>query len=303
MIAIEHPKHWLPSLLLLLLPPDMMSALSVASQSREKVLGYPVDIVDRDLALKIIEDAWRGAKSSHVVTLNAEMVIAAQQDQTLDRIIRHAHLIIPDGSGVVWALRLAGHPVDRLPGIELAAETLKLAASTGRKVALLGGKPETLTKLLGILSTTYPGLNVVASHNGYFGADDEEKIVDEILEAEPELVLIALGVPKQEYFIDKWQSRFSQSVLIGVGGSFDVWAGNVKRAPLAFREMHLEWLYRLLVEPWRYKRMGAALPSFALQVMNELAKTKLVSESKHGEKRLQKRIPKHDSRKERSKDT
>ncbi len=261
MIAIEHPKHWLPSLLLLLLPPDMMSALSVASQSREKVLGYPVDIVDRDPRL---EDHRRRVAGGKVIARGHAQRRdghSRQQDQTLDRIIRHAHLIIPDGSGVVWALRLAGHPVDRLPGIELAAETLKLAASTGRKVALLGGKPETLTKLLGILSTTYPGLNVVASHNGYFGADDEEKIVDEILEAEPELVLIALGVPKQEYFIDKWQSRFSQSVLIGVGGSFDVWAGNVKRAPLAFREMHLEWLYRLLVEPWRYKRMGAALPS------------------------------------------
>jgi N-acetylglucosaminyldiphosphoundecaprenol N-acetyl-beta-D-mannosaminyltransferase len=281
----------------------MISALSYASKSREKVLGYPVDIVDRDLALKIIEDAWRAAKSSHVVTLNAEMVIAAQQDQTLDRIVRHAHLIIPDGSGVVWALRLAGHPVDRLPGIELAAETLALAATKGRKVALVGGKPETLTKLLGMLPETYPELNVVASHHGYFGPDDEEKIVDDILEKSPELVLVALGVPKQEYFIDKWQSRFSQSVMIGVGGSFDVWVGNVKRAPKAFRKMHLEWLYRLMAEPWRFKRMSSALPAFALQVINELAQTKLVSQSRHGEKRVQRRKPKHDTRKERSKDT
>lgn len=279
-----------------------MSALSNVAQSRQKVLGYPVDIVDEQSALQVIDEAWRLSRGMHVVTLNAEMVIAAQQDQTLDRIIRHAHLIVPDGSGVVWALRLGGHPTNRLPGIELANAALAKAAAGGKRVALLGGKPETLEKLLKLLPSMHPGLNVVATHHGYFTAEDEEQIIRSIADATPDLVLVALGVPKQEYFIDKWQSSLSKAVLVGVGGSFDVWAGNVKRAPASFRKMHLEWLYRLMKEPWRYKRMGAALPAFAIQVLNDLAQKKLSPNSRHGEKRSQTRQNKHDKKKERSKD-
>jgi N-acetylglucosaminyldiphosphoundecaprenol N-acetyl-beta-D-mannosaminyltransferase len=281
-----------------------MSALTTASRTRQKVLGYPVDLVDEQLALQIIDESWRLSKGLHVATVNAEMIIAAQQDQLLDRIVRHAHLIIPDGSGVVWALRLAGHKVDRLPGIELAGATLKRAAAAGRTVALLGGKPEVLDKLIVSLPESYPGLKIVASHHGYFTGSEEEEIVDKLAQAAPELILVALGVPKQEYFIDKWQDHFSKSVLIGVGGSFDVWVGNVKRAPAGFRKMHLEWLYRLMAEPWRYKRMGAALPQFALQVLNDLAQKKLTTKAQHGEKRAQTRSnKKHDKKKiERSKD-
>jgi N-acetylglucosaminyldiphosphoundecaprenol N-acetyl-beta-D-mannosaminyltransferase len=280
-----------------------MSALTATYRSRQKVLGYPVDLIDENSALTVIEEAWNHSKSLHIVTLNAEMVIASQSDQALDRIVRHAHLIVPDGSGVVWALRLAGHKCDRLPGIELAAATLKLAAKTGKKVALLGGKPEILDKLKSVLIESYPDLKIVAARNGYFGPDDEEKIVDEIAESAPDLLLVALGVPKQEYFLDKWHSSFPQTVMIGVGGSFDVWTGTVKRAPAAFRRMHLEWLYRLLKEPWRYRRMGSALPSFGLQVLGELASKKLDTKEGHGEKRSSSRIAKgHDKSKERSKD-
>lgn len=280
-----------------------MSTLSATYRSRQKVLGYPVDIVDEPLALEIIEEAWKGKRGLHIVTLNAEMVIAAQQDQSLDRIVRHAHLIVPDGAGVVAALGLAGHKINRLPGIELASATLSQAARTGATVALIGGKREVLAKVESVLLTLHPGLKIVASHHGYFSLDEEEQIVDQISEAQPDLLLVALGVPKQEYFIDRWNHAFQKSVLIGVGGSFDVWAGNVKRAPASFRKMHLEWLYRLMAEPWRFKRMSAALPSFAAQVLQELAKTKLSEKNGHGEKRGSGRQPKpHDKSKERSKD-
>ncbi len=279
-----------------------MSTLSATYKQRQKVLGYPVDTVDETLALEIIEEAWTAKRGLHVVTLNAEMVIASQQDQALDRIIRHAHLIVPDGSGVVWALRLAGHGVNRLPGIELAGAALALAARTGARVALLGGKTEVLEKIQSTLPTLYPGLNIVASHNGYFSLDDEDQLVDAIAAAKPDLVLVALGVPKQEYFIDRWNHAFPHTVMIGVGGSFDVWAGNVKRAPAAFRKMHMEWFYRLMAEPWRFKRMSAALPSFAAQVLQELAQSKL-SEKKHGDKvRSGRQAKPHDKSKERSKD-
>src|SRR5262245_41935930 len=128
--------------------PSVMSTLSQAYRSRQKVLGYPVDLVDETGALEIMEAAWLSEKGMHVVTLNAEMVVAAQKDQNLDRIIRHAHLIIPDGAGVVWAVRLSGAQANRLPGIELASAALGAAAAKGVAVALLGGRQEILNNLL-----------------------------------------------------------------------------------------------------------------------------------------------------------
>jgi N-acetylglucosaminyldiphosphoundecaprenol N-acetyl-beta-D-mannosaminyltransferase len=246
-----------------------MSSLSATYLSRQKVLGYPVDLVDEARALAIIEAAWRAEKAMQVVTLNAEMVIAAQQDQRLDRIVRHAHLIIPDGAGVVWALRLSGHQAERLPGIDLASAILLSAASKGVRVALVGGRKEILDTLLDVLPARYPGLTTVAAHHGYFTGQEEPSLVEEIARTDPQLLLLALGVPKQEYFMDQWRSRFPKAVLMGLGGSFDVWAGSAKRAPQTFQKLHLEWLYRLIKEPWRFKRMSSTLPKFGMQVLTE----------------------------------
>lgn len=280
-----------------------MSALSTTYKQRQKVLGYPVDLVSEQSAIEVVEEAWNNTKSLHVVTLNAEMVVAAQQDQLLDRIIRHAHLIVPDGSGVVFALKLAGKTVDKLPGIELAAAVVKKAAETNRRVALLGGKPEVMEKLQTVLVEQHPGLNIVAAHDGYWSTDDEDQVVDDLAAAEPDLLLVAMGVPRQEYFLDRWHASFPHAVMIGVGGSFDVWTGTVKRAPALFRRFHLEWLYRLLAEPWRYKRIGSSLPSFAFQVLAEAARNNMEKEGKPHERRGNKRINNHGkSSKERSKE-
>lgn len=263
-----------------------MSTLSATNRSRQKVLGYPVDIVDEPLALSVIEDSWTRGRGMHVVTLNAEMVVAAQQDAELDRIIRHAHLIVPDGAGVVFAVKLNGQEISRLPGIELAAGALSRAAVAGRKVALLGGKPEVLERLLEVLPERFPGLNIVASHHGYFSLDDQESIVDAIAEQEPDLLLVALGVPKQEYFIDQLSQVLPRTVKIGVGGSFDVWTGQVKRAPAVMRKLNLEWLYRLCKEPWRFSRIMSALPNFFFQVLQDavMSSTKPEKDAKKSNK-------------------
>jgi N-acetylglucosaminyldiphosphoundecaprenol N-acetyl-beta-D-mannosaminyltransferase len=242
--------------------------LSALSKSREKVLGYPVDIVDRDEALSIVESSWHAGKGLNVVTLNAEMVIAAQKDSNLDRIIRHSSLIIADGAGVVWALKLQGRKLSRLPGIELADATLELASKLGKKVSLIGGKSAVLDSLIEVVKMRYPGIILGPSHHGYFTDDDAEEILTEISQGEPDLVLVALGVPRQEMFIDNYRTKyFPKAVLIGVGGSFDVWTGNVKRAPEIMRKLNCEWLWRLIKEPWRAQRMASALPNFAWQVL------------------------------------
>jgi N-acetylglucosaminyldiphosphoundecaprenol N-acetyl-beta-D-mannosaminyltransferase len=244
-----------------------MSNLSAVNRTRHRVLGYPVDIVDETQALAIIADAWARGRGMHVVTLNAEMVVAAQHDAELDRIIRRAHLIVPDGAGVVFAVKLAGQSVCRLPGIELAAATLRAAAERGCRVALLGGKPETMEALLDVLPQRFAGLNIVHSRHGYFSLDEQDSVIEDLVQHEPQLLLVALGVPKQEYFIDKLSQCLPHTIKIGVGGSFDVWTGQVKRAPEIMRRFSLEWLYRLYKEPWRFNRMMTSLPKFFIQVL------------------------------------
>lgn len=242
-------------------------------KSRDHVLGYPVDLVNESTAIELIESAWQLNQALHVVTINAEMVVASQKDKELDRIIRNANLVVPDGAGVVWALRLAqakNSKVQRLPGIELAASALASAARLGKEVALIGGRPEVMNKLVEDLPQLHPGIKITAYQNGFYDRSEEQAILERMAETRPRLILVALGVPKQEFFIDQYKHLFPQAVMIGVGGSFDVWTGFVKRAPLTFQKFHCEWLYRLLKEPWRLSRMAQSLPNFAWQALAEV---------------------------------
>lgn len=242
--------------------------------ARRQILGYPVDLINLEQAIEYIEGCIKQRKFLHVVTINAEMIMQAMKNQDLDRIIRRAQLIIPDGSSVVLSFRLYGFKVSRLPGIELAYEVLKKCVSQGYEVALIGGSKEVLTKVVKLLpEKKLPGLSIVYSHHGYFtNLTEEEEVSKNITRANPKVVLIALGVPKQELFIERWQQYFPHSVIIGVGGSFDVWAGYVKRAPKFFCQLHLEWFYRLLKEPWRFQRIASSLPVFVYLVMSEYFK-------------------------------
>jgi N-acetylglucosaminyldiphosphoundecaprenol N-acetyl-beta-D-mannosaminyltransferase len=241
-------------------------------------LGYPVDLIDESQALDKIDAAWMAAGGQgrylHVVTLNSEMVIASQNDKDLDRIVRNADVIVPDGAGVVFALRLKGGHVSRLPGIELANGALARAAMTGQRVALLGGRPEVMDKLIQVLPAEHPGLKISAYQNGFFSPEEEKSVLEKISATQPKLVLVALGVPRQEHFIERTKEAFPHSVVIGVGGSFDVWTGYVARAPELWRRLNLEWFYRLYKEPKRFNRIAGALPSFACQVLAEKLSSK-----------------------------
>ena len=245
----------------------MTSTSHQQNESRANVLTYPVDCVDEPHALLRMEECWQKGETLCVETLNAEMVIACQKDGNLDRIVRSANLIVPDGAGVVWALRLNGIAVSRLPGIELAEGALALAAKKGAPVVLIGGKPDVIEKLKDVLPERYEGLNLAAVQDGYFKPESEAEIVSRFKSHQPKLILIALGIPKQEVFMDRWKAAFPGAVMIGVGGSFDVWAGLVNRAPAFFRKFHLEWFYRLMKQPWRFQRMAQSLPNFAFQVI------------------------------------
>lgn len=242
------------------------------TNERQKVLGYPVDLVGQDNAMSIIDTAWSSNSGMHVITLNAEMIIAAQSNSRLDQIIRQANLVVADGAGVVLALKLYGCQIGRLPGIELAQLALADATAKNIPIALIGGTPDVLNVLRQTLPQTYPGINLVVCQDGYFQESQEQTIIKTIKDSGVQLILVAMGIPRQEYFIELCRQTISQAVFIGVGGSFDIWSGTKSRAPAIFRSFHLEWLYRLLSEPWRFKRMSQSLPKFAYQIIVDFFK-------------------------------
>jgi N-acetylglucosaminyldiphosphoundecaprenol N-acetyl-beta-D-mannosaminyltransferase len=200
-----------------------------------------------------------------IVTLNAEMTMAALENPDLRRAIEQADLVIPDGAGVVWALGRQGHRVRRSPGIELAHWLLEQAAANAWRVALVGASPEVLARLRQRLLAEMPNLRLVFAADGYCSNGAWPELQRQLLAAEPQLVLVALGVPRQETWIASLPRPLS-GLWMGVGGSFDVWAGDKRRAPGWMRALQVEWLYRLVKEPTRWRRM-LALPAFAREVL------------------------------------
>jgi N-acetylglucosaminyldiphosphoundecaprenol N-acetyl-beta-D-mannosaminyltransferase len=254
-------------------------AATVTAPVRARVLGVSVDVCGDVFEAAL---ALHGGAAAHhlsalaspaaptggqVVTLNAEMTMAARAIPELGAVIEAAELVIPDGAGVVWALGRQGFRVRRAPGIELARRLLEHAASHQWRVALVGASPEVMDTLVGRLRRELPGLDLVIASHGYLQAAEWPELERRLLEARPDLVLAALGVPRQETWIRGLAGRRS-GLWMGVGGSFDVWAGTKKRAPKWMRALQIEWLYRLVQEPTRWRRM-LALPEFAGAVLRE----------------------------------
>lgn len=233
-----------------------------------RLFGYPVHLVDKAQAGAFVREGLAQAKSLQVVTLNPEMIMQGDQNPELGSILKSADLVLPDGAGLVWALRKRGHSVHRLPGIEFSESLLAWAAETDQPVALIGAAEDVLALAGENLRKRFPGLRIVYQHHGFFKpGEEEERIVAECAATEPKIVLVALGVPRQEIWINRYKSRFPATVLVGVGGSLDVWSGKTVRAPGWMRSVNLEWLYRISSEPWRIKRIYKTLPMFVVKVL------------------------------------
>jgi N-acetylglucosaminyldiphosphoundecaprenol N-acetyl-beta-D-mannosaminyltransferase len=216
---------------------------------QSSVLGLPIDLMaNYD---DWLTDRLRLGLGTHVVTLNAEMAIAAEKDARLAGVIRQADLVIPDGAGVVFYLRLRGIKVKRCPGIELAQEAVVAAATD---VFLFGGKPG----IAQLAADRWEGIQFSGVYDGF---GDDSIVLRELERLQPALILVGLGVPKQEFWIQQNRQVCPNSVWIGVGGSFDIWSGSKTRAPKWLADNNLEWAFRLWQEPWRVGRM-AALPLF-----------------------------------------
>jgi N-acetylglucosaminyldiphosphoundecaprenol N-acetyl-beta-D-mannosaminyltransferase len=236
--------------------------------TRIKILGREFDPVTMEEAQAQLA-AFVAAGDSHlVVTANPEMVMKARGDQLLAEIMDRADLVVADGIGVVWASRFLRRPVpERIPGIELAEGLLEQASTQGWRVFLLGGAQGVAEQAAEVLQQRYPDINIVGTYHGFFSSGEEEQgILKKIAEAKPHVLLAALGVPRQEKWLAAYLGTLKIPVAIGVGGSFNVWAGVDKRAPSWVRKINLEWLYRLARQPWRIKRL-VVLPIFVLHVL------------------------------------
>ena len=230
------------------------------------ILGIRVDAITMAEALNQVETFICERQPRLVATANAEMVMLAQEDQLLSGILNSADLVLADGAGVVWAAKRLGAGVpERVAGFDLTQELLARAAISGYRIFWLGAAPGIAETAAQNASRRYPGLITVGIHDGYFASEDRT-IIQMVWETRPDILLCALGVPKQEKWLREHLAQLQVPVSIGIGGTFDVMAGKVKRAPVWMQRAGLEWSYRLIRQPSRLIRM-LALPKFALRVL------------------------------------
>jgi N-acetylglucosaminyldiphosphoundecaprenol N-acetyl-beta-D-mannosaminyltransferase len=234
---------------------------------RLKFLGFDIDPVTTQEATVRVAALIAHGGMHQVVTLNPEYLYRAQTERDLGRILEQAALVTVDGIGLQWALRLSGLRVpERVTGIDLMLHICRRAVFEGWRVFLLGGRPGVAEGAATRLLQDLPGLRIVGAHHGYFSPEEEPAVIAKVKSAAPQLLFVGLGAPRQERWIHANRQTLAPLVAIGVGGSFDVVAGRVKRAPVWMRRLGLEWLGRLLREPWRWRRM-LVLPLFALFVI------------------------------------
>ncbi len=235
-----------------------------------KVLGTDVNLFSFEECVDRLSGYLKNRKGAQVVTINPEMFETAKKNEEFKTIISNAEFVVPDGVGVKLALKLKGINQPTIPGVELAQALIEYCSKNGLNIALIGTKEDILQAAVSNLRQKYENLNISYSRNGFFSEQEENGIISELSQASPSLILVALGSPKQEFFIKKCREFLKESVFIGVGGSFDVWAGKVERAPLIFRKLWLEWLYRTIKEPKRFKRIFPTLPFFLFKAIMDM---------------------------------
>jgi N-acetylglucosaminyldiphosphoundecaprenol N-acetyl-beta-D-mannosaminyltransferase len=224
------------------------------------VLGLPIHLADNYVGWLV--ERVKQQQATHIVTLNAEMAMLGEQNEDFANIVKQADLVIPDGSGVVLYLLLRGKRQKRIPGIELAQSLLRELGNLSKSplVCFYGGQPGVAEAAAQYWRSHLPNLNIIANH-GFLSPTEMEEWHQLIKEKQPQVIFVALGVPRQEFWIVENKHLSPHAIFMGVGGSFDIWSGIKTRAPVLWQKLHLEWLYRLYQEPWRWRRM-LALPKF-----------------------------------------
>ena len=239
------------------------------------ILDVPVVPYTMDEAVtKLTQDTLR-QKRNFVVTANAEIIMMAQDDKEYKTLLAEtADLILPDGAGTVWAGNYLGYTIpERVAGYDLYLRLLEEAAKNNIPVYFFGGKPGIAEEAAEEGKRRWPGLKMAGCRNGYFSAEEEPEIIEGINRSGAVMLFAALGAPKQEKWLAKYRDQLKPCLLMGIGGSFDVLAGKVQRAPKWMQDAKLEWFFRLVKQPSRFRRM-LALPKFVFAVRSEKGKKK-----------------------------
>ncbi len=239
--------------------------MMLESPRRSQVFDLPIHLYDDYGAW--LRSRWSQNLGAHVVTLNSEMAMLAAQRPELAAVIHQADLVIPDGAGVIFYLRLRQERQQRCPGIELASALIEAAGQQSLQEPILfyGGRPGIAEQAAAYWQAQFPQLHLLTFH-GYLQPEEMDPLYETLQAQQPRLILVGLGVPRQELWIAAHRHRCPGATWIGVGGSLDIWAGVKTRAPAWWCDHNLEWLYRLYQEPWRWRRM-LVLPQFALRAV------------------------------------
>lgn len=215
---------------------------------------------------EILSDNLKNNKKTFVVTANPETFMISEKNEDVRKMLLDKETVmVPDGIGVLKAGKKIGYNIEeRITGIDIANELLKFGNEQKKSIYLFGSKQEVIDSMKKVIKEQYPNLKLVGTSNGY--VTDKDKVFDEIVKLEPDIVLVALGIPLQEMLIYKHLNRFKKGIFVGVGGSFDVMSGMKKRAPKIFIKLNLEWLYRIMKEPKRLKRFYNSNVKFILEI-------------------------------------
>ncbi|WP_036708402.1 WecB/TagA/CpsF family glycosyltransferase [Paenibacillus pinihumi] len=233
------------------------------------IFGVPFSRMNMDETVHYLTESIQQRRVTQVITANPIMIMMALESPDYYRVMEQAELIVPDGAGVVWAAGYVGMPVkERVAGFDLLHRLMQVGEEKRWRVYLLGTSQEIIEETASRLQQKYPLVQIAGYHNGFFGEAEDEEVIAKVKEAGPDLLFVARAANNQEPWIYKHKEALGVPVVMGVGGSFDIISGRLKRAPLIFQKLRLEWLYRLIQEPRRYKRM-LALPKFVVKVVRE----------------------------------
>lgn len=227
-----------------------------------------LDTADASSIIPFVKLLVERRKPAHIITLNSLMFNSAVDDpEGFAPVIRNAAFIVPDSIGIVWAAKfLAGVKLSRCPGIDMIFDICKASEESGYKIYLLGSAHGIAEKAADKLKTLYPHLRIAGTHHGYLVKEEQEQIIRQIRDSGADILFVGMSVPKQEKWISEHLEELGIPVVMGVGGSFDVISGFLKRAPLWMQRLGFEWLYRTIQQPWRFFRI-MHLPIFVLNVV------------------------------------
>ena len=236
---------------------------------KTSLLGVDLSVAPFGLLLEQAKGFMRQSNSSYIVTPNPEFLVYASKDETFKKILNKAALSIPDGVGIIWASRILNLPLkERVAGADFGEALVKEAARVKQSVFFLGGRGDVAARAARALTNKYPEVDVAGSWSGEAGPEGDEETLRQLGQKRIGLLLVAYGHPKQEYWIDRNLDKLNVGVAMGVGGSFDYWSGDLARAPKWVRRIGLEWLFRLIRQPWRIRRQ-LALMKFIYLVFRE----------------------------------